>query len=184
MLKIVTYGAESTGKTWLAKALADHYQTEWVPEFAREFLQEKHDKSGEICSFQDLMPIALGQIRAEEKAMEKTNSDLIICDTNPLQTYYYGKAYFNNFEHPELWELAIHRKYDFYFLTYIDIPWEEDDLRDKPEEREEMHELFLESLQKNNLPFMLLKGNKEERLNRAINKIEELKRTNLKKFES
>lgn len=180
MIKIVTYGAESTGKTWLAKSLAEHYNTEWVPEFARDFLQVKYDQSGEICSYQDLMPIAQGQIEAEEKAIKTSKNDLIICDTNPLQTYYYGKAYFENFEHPELWKLVMKRKYDFYFLTYIDVPWEEDDLRDKPEEREEMHELFHNSLIENNLPFILLKGSKEERLKKAINKIEELKQNQSK----
>ncbi len=175
MKKIVLYGAESTGKTWLAKALADYYNTVWVPEFARVFLQEKYDNSGEICSYDDLIPIAKGQIDLEKQALQKTNKEIIFCDTNPLQTYYYGKAYFQNFEHSELWELAINRKYDFYLLTYIDTPWEEDDLRDKPNERLEMHQHFKNSLEENNLPYLLLKGNKEERLKKAINQIALLK---------
>ena len=174
MKKIVLYGAESTGKTWLAKALAKHYKTVWVPEYARDFLQKKYDNSGEICSYDDLIPIALGQINAEEEAIKNTDKEIIFYDTNPLQTYYYGKAYFPNFTHPELWEMAKKRKYDFYLLTYIDTPWEEDDLRDKPEERLEMHLHFKKSLEENNLPYLLLKGNKEERLKKAIDKIEQL----------
>jgi len=173
--KIVLYGAESTGKTSLAKALADYYETSWVPEYARDFLQEKYDNSGEICSYDDLIPIALGQIDLEEKAAKETDKEIIFCDTNPLQTYYYGKAYFQNFEHPQLWEIATNRKYDFYFLTYIDTPWEEDDLRDKPEERLEMHQHFKKSLEENKLPYVVLKGNKNERLKQAIKQIDFLK---------
>lgn len=174
-MKIVTYGAESTGKTSLAKALANHFDTAWVPEFARVYLQEKYDNSGEICAYNDLMPIAEGQLTLEKEKQQQAKHDLLFCDTNPLQTYYYGKAYFENFQHKELWTLATAQNYDFYFLTYIDTPWEEDDLRDKPEEREEMHLHFKNSLDENNLPYCLLKGNKNERLQKAIAKIEALK---------
>ncbi len=42
-IRVALFGPESTGKTTLAKALATHYKTEWVPEFAREYLQQKWD---------------------------------------------------------------------------------------------------------------------------------------------
>lgn len=174
MKKIVLYGAESTGKTSIAKALADYYHTEWVPEFARDYLQEKYDNSGEICAYSDLTPIALGQLSLEVSAKQKTNRNFIFCDTNPLQTYYYGKAYFDNFKHPELWQIIEKSTYDYYFLTYIDTPWEADDLRDKPEERNEMHLHFKQSLEENNIPYTLLKGTKEERLQRATEKLKEI----------
>src|SRR5690625_1168969 len=146
-MKIVTYGAESTGKTSLAKALADYYDTLWVPEYAREYLQEKYDESGEICAYEDLMPIARGQLQNENEKAGKARNGLLFCDTNPLQTYYYGKAYFEAFEHPELCQLIREQTYDFYFLTYIDVPWEADDLRDRPQERQTMHRLFKQSLE-------------------------------------
>lgn len=173
-MKIVTYGAESTGKTSLAKALATHYNTAWVPEFARGYLQEKYDESGEICAYDDLMPIAKGQLNLENKRAKTARHNLLFCDTNVLQTYYYGKAYFENFEHQDLWDLAMAQDYDFYFLTYIDTPWEPDDLRDKPEERKDMHQLFRKSLDKNDLPYLLLKGSKKERLKKAVEKVDEL----------
>ena len=43
--RIVLFGPESTGKTTLAKKLAYHFQTNWVPEFAREYLEKKNDSN-------------------------------------------------------------------------------------------------------------------------------------------
>ena len=64
-LRIVLYGPESSGKTTLAKALAKQFQTTWVPEFARNYLQEKWDQKKEVCSLEDLIIIAKGQINHE-----------------------------------------------------------------------------------------------------------------------
>lgn len=174
-MKIVIYGAESTGKTSLAKALAAHYNTEWVPEYAREYLQEKYNQSGEVCAISDLIPIVKGQIELEKEAEKKVGLDgLIFCDTNPYQTYYYGKAYYQDFEYPDLWKLAQQRCYAYYFLTYIDTPWVADDLRDRPEERLMMHKLFKTSLEKNNFPYSTLEGSHKQRMAQAITKIDEL----------
>lgn len=175
LLKIVLYGSESTGKTTLAMALAAHYNTVWVPEYAREYLQKKYDRTGEVCAYEDLLPIAKGQLKLEAELAKKARNHLLFCDTNILETYYYGKAYYPDFHHPELWQLIKKHPYDFYFLTYIDIPWEADDLRDRPDQRAEMHQFFEQSLRENQVPYMILKGNKEERLAMAIEKLNELR---------
>lgn len=174
LMKIVCYGAESTGKTTLAKALADYYDTAWVPEYSRDYLQDKFDQTGEICAYEDLIPIAEGQLRLENERAKGAKNGLLFSDTNVLQTYYYGKAYYNNFQHQALWNLAQAHRYDFYFLTAIDTPWVSDDLRDKPEEREDMHRLFKTSLDKNHLPYMLLEGNQSKRMEAAVAKIDSL----------
>ena len=62
-LKIVLFGPECTGKTTLAKSLASHYNTQWVPEFAREYLQKKWNKHQKICQIEDLPVIVSGQLR-------------------------------------------------------------------------------------------------------------------------
>ncbi len=64
--------------------------------------------------------------------------------------------------------------YDLYFLTYIDVPWEADDLRDKPNERERMFKAFENTLIKYKRPYVLLKGSKKERLETAVNHIDKL----------
>jgi nicotinamide riboside kinase len=79
------FGPESTGKTTLAIQLADHYKTAWVPEFARDYLQEKWDKSQLICDVNDMLPIAYGQTKFENYSLSIANKYLF-CDTNLLVT--------------------------------------------------------------------------------------------------
>lgn|SRR5699024_2756139 len=174
LLRIVIYGSESTGKTTLARDLADYYHTVWVPEYSREYLQKKLDDTGKICEYIDLMPIALGQLELEDRLAAKAQNNLLFCDTNILQTYYYGKAYYENFQHEALWKLIQSRTYDFYFLTQTDVPWQADDLRDRPHKRKEMHNLFENSLKENKLPYITLEGSRSERLNKAIIKVNQL----------
>lgn len=84
-MKIVIYGAESTGKTTLCQALAAHYRTVWVPEYARAYLQKKYDNSGEICAIEDLIPIAKGQIRAEKKLSKMLGTTLYFAIPTPIK---------------------------------------------------------------------------------------------------
>src|SRR5680860_118066 len=69
--KVVLFGPESTGKTTLSEQLARHYNTVWVPEYAREYLQKKWNDERKTCEPQDLLPIAVGQMRLENELTEK-----------------------------------------------------------------------------------------------------------------
>ncbi|MFN2261663.1 MAG: AAA family ATPase [Psychroflexus sp.] len=157
----------------MAKNLAEVYNTEWVPEFAREYLQNKYDNSAKICEEKDLIPIAKGQMKWENEKAEIAKN-LLFCDTNLLQTYVYGSVYYDNFENETLKKYAFQHHYDFYFLTYVDTPWVEDDLRDKPDERLEMFKIFEQVLKKNNLPYAVVKGNLNQRIAQAQSIIEHL----------
>jgi nicotinamide riboside kinase len=64
-------------KTTLSIQLAAHYQTQWVPEFARDYLQEKWDKSQSICDVNDMMPIAFGQTKLENEKLSSANHYLL-----------------------------------------------------------------------------------------------------------
>ncbi len=180
ILRVVLFGPESTGKTTLSRQLAAHYKVPWVAEYAREFLQAKYDATREVCNFEDLLPIAKGQMELENQAAIKAKNSavpLIICDTDLLETQVYSEIYFNDKVDPILAKAARSNQYDLYLLTYIDTPWEPDDLRDKPHEREALFERFKVKLQNNSLPFSTLKGDKTVRFHQAIGEIDTLLKT-------
>lgn len=173
ILKVVLFGPESTGKTTLSQQLARYYNTVWVPEYAREYLQEKWNNQRKTCEPHDLLPIAEGQMQLENELTKKA-AKILICDTDLLETKVYAEAYYDGDCDPVLEKYALQNTYDLYLLTYIDIPWEADDLRDKPTEREQMFTYFKDTLEKYGKNFIILKGNEKERLEKAINHIDTL----------
>lgn len=173
VIKIVLFGPESTGKTTLSEQLARYYNTVWVPEYAREYLQQKWNDERKTCEPEDLLPIAEGQMRLENNLTKKA-TDILICDTDLLETKVYSEAYYVGSCDPLLEKYALKNTYNLYLLTYIDIPWEADDLRDKPGEREEMFSYFQDTLEKYNRNFVTLKGGKKERLRTAVKHIDNL----------
>ena len=172
VIKIALYGPESTGKTTLAQQLAAAFNTLWVPEFARDYLQKKWDATQQICQPEDLLPIAIGQIQQENEALAKANQYLF-CDTTLLVTKVFSELYYGSCD-PILATAAQNHNYDLVFLTDVDFPWEKDDLRDKPENRQETLAVYEQALKENNKPYIKISGNKEERLTKAIQIIKDL----------
>jgi len=183
IVKVVLFGPESTGKTTLSKQLARHYHTVWVAEYAREYLQDKWNNERKTCENSDLIPIAEGQMQLENELVKKADK-ILICDTDLLETKVYSQEYYGGFVDPLLDEAAQENEYDLYLLTYIDTPWEADDLRDRPELRLEMFEAFEKALKDHNKNYILLKEDKQTRLNTAVNAIDAIlaKRKGLDKF--
>ena len=144
IIKIAMFGPESTGKTTLAIQLAEYYKTVWVPEFARDYLQEKWDESQLVCDVDDMLPIAYGQTKLENEKLAVANKYLF-CDTNLMVTKVFSEVYYGYCD-PRLDEATQKHEYDLFFLTDIDVPWEKDDLRDKPEGRKSVFEVFKKSL--------------------------------------
>ena len=173
LVKVVLFGPESTGKTTLSKHLARHYNTVWAPEFAREYLQKKWNNERKTCEANDLLPIAIGQMKLENKLATKADK-VLICDTDLLETKVYSQEFYGGFVDDLLDKAANENQYDLYLLTYIDTPWEADDLRDRPEQRLEMFKAFENALIENNKNYILLKGNKEIRLKKAIKAIDKI----------
>lgn len=172
IIKIALFGPESTGKTTLAKQLADYYETEWVPEFARDYLQEKWEENQHICVADDMMPIAHGQASLENEKLATANKYLF-CDTNLMVTKVFSEMYYG-FCDPLLNEAALKHEYDLFFLTDIDVPWEKDDIRDTPEGRETVFSVFKQTLINTKKPFITISGNKECRLAKATKIINDL----------
>ena len=183
LVKIVLFGPESSGKTTLSKLLARHYNTVWVPEYARDYLQNKWNKEHKTCENADLLPIAFGQISLENE-LAKNADRLLICDTDLLETMVYSQAFYGGFVDPLLEKAALKNTYHLYLLTYIDTPWEADDIRDRPNERLKMFHAFENALIKYNRPYITVKGNIETRLATAIFEIDAILKhfPNLQRF--
>jgi NadR type nicotinamide-nucleotide adenylyltransferase len=173
LVKVVLFGPESTGKTTLSKQLARFYNTVWAPEFARDYLQQKWNNERKTCEADDLIEIAIGQMKLENKLAKKADK-VLICDTDLLETKVYSEEYYGGFVDENLDKAAKKNKYDLYLLTYIDTPWEEDDLRDRPELRLEMFNAFENALKEHNCNYILLKGDKETRFKKATETIDKL----------
>ena len=183
IIKVVLFGPESTGKTTISLQLAEHYNTVWAPEYARKYLQNKWNNERKTCENSDLIPIAIGQMRSENKLAKRADK-ILICDTDLLETKVYSESYYGGIVDPRLDKYAIENTYDMYFLTHIDTVWESDDLRDKPNERQDMFDVFENALIKYNRPYVILKGDKKSRLKTAIKAIDKLllERKNLDSF--
>jgi nicotinamide riboside kinase len=173
ILKITVFGPESTGKTTLCKVLATHFETVWAPEFARDYLQEKWDVTKTVCQPDDLLPIAIGQMQLENDNVLLANK-ILFCDTSLLVTKIFSEMYYN-FCDPVLDKAATNHNYDLFFLTNVDVPWKADDLRDKPNNREQTFDVFKQTLIQHKKPFVILSGNETNRLEKAIAVIQDLR---------
>ena len=172
MIRVVVTGSECTGKTTLARALADHYGAPWVPEFARQFVAEQT----RAPSVSDVATIARGQITAEDRALARSPA-LLIQDTDLLSTVVYGRHYYGDCG---AWiETALReRAADLYLLAGIDVPWAADgDQRDRGTRRDEMQGLFRGVLRDLAVPFVVICGAHEQRLRSATGAIDSLMAT-------
>ena len=177
--KIVIIGPESTGKSTLCKQLAEHYNTLWCPEYAREFLL----KHGTNYSFDDLLTIAKGQIVLEEsyelkvkndELENKKNHPKLFLDTDMIVMKVWCEFVFGKCHQFILDELKT-RKYDLYLLCNIDLPWVRDELREYENEapRKELFSIYKNILEHQSSPWKLISGIGELRLQHAINAINE-----------
>ena len=164
--KICFYGPESTGKSVMAKQLAEYYQTEFVPEVAREIVSSNEFTIDEI--------IKIGYAQTEriiDKA--KTANKILFCDTDLITTQIYCRHYLG--EVPDvLYELEKKITYDQYFLFDIDVPWVGDGMRDLGDSRQVMFEIFKQELEIRKISYLLVKGDYKERerfLKSEVNKI-------------
>jgi NadR type nicotinamide-nucleotide adenylyltransferase len=164
--KIAITGPESTGKSWLAEHLAKKYNTIWVPEYAREYL-EKHPGK---YTLDDIVAISVGQLNETNESILLANK-LIISDTEMLVCFIWAEVVFG--EVPTIIEKAFHdQRFDLYLLCDVDLPWEPDPLREHPDRRTEIFQLYFDALSAAGLPFEIISGFGDQRLERAVQAIE------------
>lgn len=163
--KIAVVGPESTGKSTICEQLAQYYHTVWVPEYAREYCQQLT----EPCSWQDEINMFKGQLALEKQLIPKANR-LLICDTTFLTVKIWCDHTFGKAPQEVLDELPKH-PYDLYLLMDIDLPWQEDPLRDFPHLREHFMNVWHAELQRLNAKYVVISGTASVRFNNAVNTI-------------
>jgi NadR type nicotinamide-nucleotide adenylyltransferase len=174
-IKVVLYGPESTGKSFLAKELATYYNTVYVEEFSRIYAEAKAQHNLKLTK-EDVLPIAMGQMQLENEQYKNANK-LLICDTDLLETQVYSEFYYNGYCPDLVRKYALKNQYDLYFLTYIDTPWESDGIRDQPNNRLQMFNTFEQALVNSKKKYVVVKGSFAERRNMCITQINELLNT-------
>lgn len=175
--KIVIIGPESTGKSTLCQGLADHFRTDWVREYAREYL-ELH---GMGYRSEDLLTIAKGQLALEEAgaaALEEraeSSKPILFIDTDMYVMKVWSEFVFGSCD-PWILEQIVTRRYDGYLLCRTDLPWTYDVLREYPEDgtREKLFHIYRDLLINQGTPWAEIGGQADERLNTAIVAVEKI----------
>ena len=162
--RILILGPESTGKSTLAEGLANHFGEPWVPEYAREYLEDL----GRAYRYGDMLEIGKGQVALEDEIAKRAEKYLF-CDTDLRVIHIWSEHRFGK-THPWVLEQIAERKYDLILLTDTDLPWTPDPQREYPEleMRNYFLDLYTKLAQESGFPFHLLSGNKDERLTKAL----------------
>ncbi len=164
--KIAITGPESTGKSWLAEKLAKSFDTVFVPEYARNYIDSlKRDYHQE-----DILEIAKGQYRLE-KEMEPRASDFLFCDTEFLVTkiwslHKYGIC------HPFILDKIKENRYELFLLCDVDMPWEYDEQREHPHLRTYFFNWYERELKEYGFPYRVVSGLGEQRFLNAKTAVE------------
>lgn len=168
--KIVVIGPESTGKSTLSEMLAASLQTVWVPEYAREYLEQR----GGVYNELDLMEIAKGQLALEDEQAAKANK-FLICDTDLHVVKVWSEHKYGRSDSWILDQIAT-RSYDMYLLTDIDFEWQDDPLREHPlpEMRKYFFNIYRDIVENSGVPWAVISSTPEKRLEAALEAINKL----------
>lgn len=160
--RVAILGAESSGKSTLAAALASHHGTLWVPEYLREFV----DTLGRVPAEGDQYLIARTQMEREDAAALEA-SRFLFCDTTPLMTALYSRWYWGRVD-AQLSLLERRHDYALTLVTAPDSPWEADGLQRESEQvRQTIHEQVLQMLHERDIAYTVVTGSLEQRLLQA-----------------
>lgn len=166
IFRVALIGPESTGKTTLCEELAGHYQTNYVPEFSRDYIKSLNKKYTEA----DVYHCIRSQQMEEELQIQQANK-LFFADTESIM----GKVWLQDVFHqsPE-WvdELIVKYKYDLYLLTSADLPFVEDPVRENPRRRNYFFDWYERELKERNLNYYIIKGISSSRITNAMHVID------------
>ncbi len=165
--RITLFGAESTGKSTLARALAAHYRTVVVPEYGRT-----HTETFGDCGARGLQEIVMGHIASVEAAKRQANR-IIVEDTDPVLTAIWSDMLLG-MRDPWFGDYADYG--DLYILTDLDVPWEQDGIRyfGNEADRRRFMELCVEELDRRGIPYIRVAGTRERRFVAAVDAIDRM----------
>ncbi|MBT8219611.1 MAG: ATP-binding protein [Bacteroidia bacterium] len=159
MIKVVVTGVESTGKTVLAQSIGGYYKCQMVEEYARTYLQVTKGQYTQS----DLVTI-LNRQMANEAVAIKTDPNLVVCDTGPYVIKVWSTFKYNTVD-PKILQTIQNYEADLFILPdYKGIPYEEDPLRENPNDREILFEMYLKEMVNQDVPFLIVSGDFENRL--------------------
>ncbi|MCA6078285.1 AAA family ATPase [Fulvivirga sedimenti] len=166
VLKIGITGPESSGKTWMARALADMFDDLWLPEYAREYLSVLKRPYNE----EDLNNIAREQLNREHVYLEQAGR-ILFCDTDALVLKIWYEHKFGMV--PEFIEKSL-GTYSMHLVMKPDIAYEEDPLRENPELGNYFFNCFISILDSRKLKYEVISGSYGERIKKAGKYIQQL----------
>ena len=166
---IVITGAESTGKSTLTELLASHFNVPFIPEIAREYVENLEHK----YNYNDVEEIAKLQINQLHKIKE-TDSPYIFIDTWLIVTKVWFELVFN--KKPDwLIDSIKDTPIDLFLVCNTDLPWVADPVRENGgEKREMLQRLYIDTFDKFNYKYKIVRGKNEQRLINAIQFINDL----------
>jgi NadR type nicotinamide-nucleotide adenylyltransferase len=159
LVKLALVGPECSGKTTLAKALSEEWNEPFVEEYAREYLESL----GRNYNQDDILDIAKGQLEREYQVAEQCNH-FLICDTNTLVSKVWAEVRFGRAQN---WieRQFLEKPYQLYILCgHKGIEWEYDDLRENPDDRQELYDHYRKALIRAGKRYIELEGTTEERI--------------------
>ena len=164
-MRVCIIGPECTGKTTLARRLAQHFGTEWISEYAREYAEARNNE----LTFEDVEPIARGELAN----LESRITNLVIEDTDLISTVVYARWYYGKCP-GWIVDEARKRKANLYLLMDTDVPWVPDPARDSPgDAREDLFDRFRAALDEFDTRWVIISGDWEERFRAAVALIEQ-----------
>jgi HTH-type transcriptional repressor of NAD biosynthesis genes len=171
--RIVVLGAESSGTTSLARALAEHYATTWVPEYGREYCEMLPNLFAHRWRTEEFIAIAREQNRREDLAA-RAAGPVLICDTDSFATGVWHERYVGS-RSADVEALSAGRLYAHSFVTDVDIPFVQDGLRDGEDIRALMHGRFIERLRQAGRPFTVVAGDLGQRVRETVRLIDKMR---------
>jgi HTH-type transcriptional repressor of NAD biosynthesis genes len=160
--KVVLLGAPSTGKTTLAEKLAIHFDTQWMPEYGREYW-ENHQINKRL-TLEDLLKIAEGHIE-RENALVLLSNQFLFSDTNAITTFLFSLDYHGiALEALENLAKVAESRHDIIFVCDTDIPYDDTWDRSGDVKRKTFQQKIIEDLNARNLKYYMLKGTVDERI--------------------